>query len=90
MIASVPVLLLVSWALYVRLPNFVDSVHAAATAFGEFRARAGVAFPLTAAIAMMVGGLPLFARGLTEYEFSGGKKDGLSSWWQRRVQQRRV
>lgn len=84
MIASGPVLALVTWAVYAGLPRFLDAVRAAATAFGTFRSHAGVAFPLALACAMMIGGLPLFARGLNEYEFSGARKDGRWSRWQKR------
>jgi hypothetical protein len=89
MIVSVPVLALVTWAMYAGLPQFIDGVKAVATAFGEFRADAGVAFPIAVAGTMMIGGLPLFARGLAEYEFAGAKSAGWWSRWQERARTRR-
>ena len=70
MIAAVPVLVVATWAAYVGLPNLVDSARAAAAGFVAFRASAGAGFPLALALVMMIGGLPLFARGLEEYEYA--------------------
>lgn len=71
MIGAVPVIALGSWAAYAGLPRFVEGARAMALAFGEFRVAAGAVLPLTVAGAMMVLGLPLFARGLTEFEVAG-------------------
>ena len=89
MIASVPVFALVTWGAYGGLPNLVNSGRAMLAAFGEFRGQVGVAFPLTAAAAMMIGGLPLFARGLDEYEFAGPRTENWFTRWQDRVRRRR-
>jgi hypothetical protein len=90
MILSVPVLALVTWMMYVGPPNFVESAKNAALAFRDFRGNVGVAFPLLLASAMMIGGLPLFARGLNEYEFAGPKKSGAFSRSLGRVFRRRM
>ena len=90
MIATIPVLAVVTWAGYAGLPQFLDGVQALATAFAEFRANAGVAVPLVLAGAMMIGGLPLFARGLNEFEFAAAKKLNWFSRWQERARGRRV
>lgn len=89
MILSVPILALVTWITYVGPPNFIDSARAAATAFGEVRAAIGVVFPLTLAAVMMIGGLPLFARGLNEYEFAGATAENWFTRWQDRARARR-
>src|ERR1019366_30615 len=82
MIVSLPVLALATWAMYAGLPQFLDGLKAAAVVFGQFRTDVGVAFPLVLASAMMIGGLPLFARGLAESEFAGAKAAGWFSRWQ--------
>lgn len=88
MIVSLPVLALATWAMYAGLPQFLDGLKAAAVVFGQFRTDVGVAFPLVLASAMMIGGLPLFARGLAEYEFAGAKAAGWFSRWQDRARSR--
>ncbi len=86
MIAAVPVVALTSWVAYAGVPRFLEGIKAMAAAFGEFRVTAGAALPLSFALGMMVVGLPLFAQGLSEYEFGGAQKAGL---WLRLLNHRR-
>lgn len=90
MLAAVPLLVLFTWIVYVGPANFFSSAQAAAAAFQSFRAEAGMALPLALAAAMMIGGLPLFARGLTEYEFAGAKNAGPIAALFRRMLTRRI
>lgn len=89
MIAAVPVAIVASWVMYVGPDGFVASARTAAAGFAAFRVSAGMAFPLALAFAMMMGGLPLFARGLREYEFAAAKPEGWLSKWATRVRARR-
>ena len=76
LIVAVPVVALTSWAAYAGVDRFVEGIKAMAVAFGEFRVTAGAALPLSVAGAMIVQGLPLFARGLAEFEFGEARKAG--------------
>ncbi len=89
MILSVPVFAVVTWMMYVGAPNFIESAKHAALAFRDFRGDVGVTFPLLLAGAMIIGGLPLFARGLNEYEFAGARKETWFTRWQDRARSRR-
>lgn len=73
-LASVPVLLALLWASYRGFSRFPSDLRAVVGAFAALRSLAGAALPLTVAVAMMVMGVPLFARGLTEYEHGAPKK----------------
>ena len=78
MIGSVPVIAVATWATFAGFHRFVDDGRVFVAAFTEFRVAAGAILPLAVAGVMMVIGLPLFARGLTEFEFASAKK---SSRW---------
>ncbi|MES1259655.1 MAG: hypothetical protein ABUL71_03600 [Gemmatimonadota bacterium] len=87
-IAAPPLIVLATLATYAGLERFVADGKAAWAAYGAFRVSAGVAFPITVAFLMMAGGLPLFARGLAEYQFGVGKR-GWFGRWAERVRNRR-
>ncbi len=77
MLGSVPVIAAITWVGFVGRAHLVERAKIDLAAFSDFRATAGAALPLAAATLILLIGLPLFARGLTEYEFGGAKKSGL-------------
>lgn len=80
MLAAVPLSVAALWASYRGFTHFVADLRAAGAAFAAFRVQAGAALPLTVAVAIMVIGLPLFARGLAEFEHGAPKK---APFWRR-------
>jgi hypothetical protein len=74
MLAAGPLLVLAGWATYLGGAGFLAQLRAAVTRYALFRTSAGALLPLVLAVLMMVVGLPLFARGLAEFEFGAAKK----------------
>jgi hypothetical protein len=74
MIAAGPVVLIAGWATYIGWSAFTVRLAAAANWYATLRTSSGALLPLVVAVLMMVGGLPLFARGLAEFEFGAAKK----------------
>lgn len=88
-VAAIPLIAVGTWVAYAGLTRALEEAKVFATAFGEFRATAGAMLPFTAAAAIMLLGLPLFARGLGEYEFGAAKSTNWLSRWQDRVRSTR-
>jgi len=79
-LATVPLGAAALWVSYRGFNHFPADVRAAVSAYTAFRTLAGAALPLTVAVAIMVIGLPLFARGLAEFEHGAPKK---TPFWRR-------
>ena len=68
MVAMVPLILIGGWIAYVGVPHVLDSFASAATHYRDFRDGAGAALPLSVSCLLIVAGMPLFSRGLAEYQ----------------------
>lgn len=67
-IASVPIMVLGAWAAYAGPGAAVHGLSATATSVNAFRLHAGAVFPIMLCGALMAAAVPIFARGLSEYE----------------------
>ncbi len=86
LVGAIPVVLAGAWIAYLGAHRFIASVTAAATRYHDFRGDAGAALPVAFSGLLIVVGMPLFARGLAEYQH--GERQRTASW--ARVFRRRV
>lgn len=83
-IVSIGFALLAAWAWYLSTGNLFAALPTMAADLRSLRAEAGIALPIALSITAMVVGLPLFARGLEEYQVTAVTRRNAERWAARR------
>jgi hypothetical protein len=83
-LAGAAVVLASAWLLYLGVSDAGREIHRLVAAVGRLRASSGAALAIMFALSAMVVGLPLFARGVDEYEPSQATQQRAEKWLARR------
>jgi hypothetical protein len=83
-ILSIGFALLAAWAWYLSTGNLLTALPTMAANLRSLRATAGVALPIALSVMAILVGLPLFARGLEEYQVTAATKRNAERWAARR------
>jgi hypothetical protein len=83
-IASIAFALLAGWAWYLSTGNLLTALPAIVTNLKALRTETGVVLPIALAVTAIFAGLPLFARGLDEYQVTAATTRNAERWAARR------
>ena len=75
---------LAAWAWYLSTGNLLAALPTMAADLRSLRTEAGVALPIALSVTAILVGLPLFARGLEEYQATAANRRNAERWAARR------